>query len=1361
MKTRTRGAKTVARGDEEPVVASPQEAEHEVNKRKLGKGISIESIKAETVSPSTSPKKKKRKKAGADTDDPPEETSSEWAVEPSSPEPGPSQQAVPSRKPQSKAVYDKANRVRAAKKPGYAVVKNVVTDLQGMKIVTSMSCDDLQEFLSRMESESPIDDTKRVPERENMIDWEKVSFSCYGPLQCKLAWLYLSNQTRKFRVVHELVSEIKMKLNMDYKKLMRKMIESSPDFPVKPYAMGAFQLYCKELWDKHKDKLQKTNGKAVNFFDFQKKCYETWGVLSDNDKKDYDERVKLIAAEYKRKTKEFYAQYPLFAPGMAKLNKDGQKEKPISLHRLRANQKIANEVYNDAPPLPLTPFKLFINSKLNRLDPPPSQDELPDLKKHYVGKWKAMSEKKKLRWVESCIRKCERYVDDVKEYKKSNPGYMLPINFQISKLISREEFKVWAFAHGNPPTPKQTTFDFYLQAFTSTDEAAGIEDPDELRKAAMKKFEELDWYTKEMYKMKFRMHKVEYKKELLEYFNNLPVILRRIALDCISKTNRKVLEEEIDKEPLVFDDEQPEPVGEIGIPEDDTEVSPKKKRKKTESDGGDGDTESQMEVDETVEDHSPNKKKKKKKKRKKQAEAEEDEQTVIDVEPVNNETELMEEQKQSSKSKKARNTLQQNTKDDINATSESEDESRDKTTVKRTVIQPKATKFFPGKTITPLIVRETIRGILDAKQHWGRAFSVYYFYAKYVSMEKAWNDMLAKHGIVETAGRIVETFNRLEINQKEVFLSQALDFHKRRYYGCKILTNEDLYVPNLTFFPNEPKAPPRDAVRLYLDEMEIKVQHNRDLKFVPWTKLDEKTQMYYLKKLHKITQEYVNQYEKFVKNMTPNDLVEYVVTKREQWEKDFNKKAKARKKQFEDSVQAAANDFVVPFSRATYAAELSDDGHEPDPLLHESAKPNKMRYRSFRYKKNPFSTISSRAYKECKNILVHKLCESDGTPDPDSDLPSSSDEEDFSLHCSVYRQKLSISKRRIERKVKEMAKYYYPLEDLYEDAILPRNRASALEDAKKKYLEKSNYILENELHLTRTNGRFSKPLAQAMKSMNVVSPNSRIKSVRKSLITLRSAKPTASQLECGYCDFKGATVEDLLNHRKSHKSEKNTFHCDRCKYSTTSCDAFKRHLWDHKWRFTFRCADCPIASVNKHYFNNHLKRLNHSPVPESKIELLKGRKKGPRSLRSQVLKAMRDNQISAIVPERIATTTKKKKKAVVKFTRKRKEPTGTTIESDTGKDADNSEIIVEATDYRPTFKLVTASPPKKKLVGDFASTSHRSSSLETTDFVTSDENVVRDLLDREQDISPEEADLFAAALHFTDEDILEAESSLK
>ncbi|ODN02729.1 Nucleolar transcription factor 1-A [Orchesella cincta] len=1242
MGKRNKKLKLVEQGNDDETVAEVQ-VQHEGKKRK---GAETEGSESEeetnrlVSSTTSSPKKKKRKKAGVDS--PVATTSKLSSIK--SPLPAVKSEKIPKKERlKREAAQAATSAVHPKGRGSKKTEEEIANETEGMKVVTSMSADDLELFLSKMDSQSPPDDIKRVSERESMVDWEKVSFSCYGPIQCKKAWLYLSNQTRKYRIMRELVDEIKVKLKTDYKKLMKKIIESSPEFPVKPYAMGSFQLYCKELWDKHKDQHQSLNTKTVHFFEFQKKCYETWGMLSADDKKDFEDRCKIIAAEHQRKVKEFYAHFPLFAPGAGKLNKDGKPEKPISLHKLKVNKKIANEMFIDAPPLPLPPFKVFINAKLNRLDPPPTQDELPELKQHYVDKWKSMTNKKKLRWIESCVRKCEQFVENVKEYKKNHAGYMLPIDFQISKLITKEEFKVWADANGSPPNPKNTIFDYYLEEFTLTEEADEIQTPEEIRKVALKKFEELDWFHKELYKTKFRMQKVQFKQSLLEYFNGLPVILRRIALDCLNKTHKKMLQEEVSKDPLVFDDDQLELGRAVSMKEGDREVPAKtKKRQKDEDDGVE--TGSQTELDETIDGESP-KKKKKKKKKKKHTE-EEDEQPVI-AEPFIN-VQLTKEQKEIIRqtAKERRDTKNnvitektQKKKKEVNEASDSNDvASGFKKAAKAEVGQ-----FVPGKSITPRAINEAIRGIFDAKQSTGRTFSVYYYYAKYVSTEKTWTALIARCGVVEAAGRIIETFHRLDNIQKEIFLSQARNFFRLKFYRNKNSKDEDLYDPTAAdFLGVEPKEPPRNAVLLYRKAMHLKRKNDPDFEILPWTELDEKTQMYYMKKLYKITQEYVKKYELFIRNMTPNDMVEYLLKRIKELE------LSPTLKYFGAAVHQAANDFVAPFCRATYAVNVSEDEYEPEPVIHDAEKETEApktskvaSCRSFRYRKNPFAV--NKVYGRQQNVLVHKLCKE--FSDSDSDLLSSADEEeDEDVLTPRIRRIDHLKNRRLKQKVKELATYYYPLEDLYEDTT-------------------SELIAKkNKLALLK---------------------------VREEVIDLS---------EDVVCNTRG-----LLNSQKGRKKNVNF-----------KSGNFKGGSGQLRPQLL-------AASINP--------RLMAMKI-RSKLS----------AVSSHLEAAEKNADIRRAAKKRINIKNNKK------------------VEG--SKKCDNVAVEVDVRECRPTLKLVTvsASPTKKKI-----DSTSSSSVTKPNGFVASgvDSNSADSILiDYGRPISSEEADLIAAAVQFTDADVLEAERSL-
>jgi hypothetical protein len=59
-----------------------------------------------------------------------------------------------------------------------------------------------------------------------------------------------------------------------------------------------------------------------------------------------------------------------------------------------------------------------------------------------------------------------------------------------------------------------------------------------------------------------------------------------------------------------------------------------------------------------------------------------------------------------------------------------------------------------------------IRGVFDARQHLGRSYSVFYFYARYVARESIWIRKEKAVGLTETVLRIFKTFIGLSDIQK-------------------------------------------------------------------------------------------------------------------------------------------------------------------------------------------------------------------------------------------------------------------------------------------------------------------------------------------------------------------------------------------------------------------------------------------------------------------------------------------------------------------------------------------------------------------------------------------------------------------
>jgi hypothetical protein len=126
----------------------------------------------------------------------------------------------------------------------------------GFRVVSAMSESDLDFLINRLEAEAPQIDVCTVGVRVKRIDWNTVAFEGYTGAECRAAWEYVRSLTRKFRIMSEVVREIKLVAQTDKDKFRSKLIEAAPGFPKKPPTNGA-QMFCREMWN--------MNPKKVNF----------------------------------------------------------------------------------------------------------------------------------------------------------------------------------------------------------------------------------------------------------------------------------------------------------------------------------------------------------------------------------------------------------------------------------------------------------------------------------------------------------------------------------------------------------------------------------------------------------------------------------------------------------------------------------------------------------------------------------------------------------------------------------------------------------------------------------------------------------------------------------------------------------------------------------------------------------------------------------------------------------------------------------------------------------------------------------------------------------------------------------------
>lgn len=188
------------------------------------------------------------------------------------------------------------------------------------------------------------------------------------------------------------------------------------------------------------------------------------------------------------------------------------------------------------------------------MEPPPTAAELPSYKKELCDKWKELSNKKKLKWIKKCIKCCERYQIEVAEYKKANPMFFLSKELQMSKLINKEEFNIWAENHGKPPKPKNTVYDYFLEELRSSEEGDG-KSKEELTSIAEKKWKEMSKFERERYSLGYRMQHLNFRKDIEEYMSTVPDMMRACLIDSLPKKYKVEILEKVNKEPLVNDED--------------------------------------------------------------------------------------------------------------------------------------------------------------------------------------------------------------------------------------------------------------------------------------------------------------------------------------------------------------------------------------------------------------------------------------------------------------------------------------------------------------------------------------------------------------------------------------------------------------------------------------------------------------------------------------------------------------------------------------------------------------------------------------------------------------------------------------
>ena len=162
------------------------------------------------------------------------------------------------------------------------------------------SKEDIVQLLEYMEKSIPSNDRHTFKTTQSMVDWEKVAFKGFSGEKCKLKWLEISYNLRKFRTLKEIIQEAKENVNNPSKSRNHK---KHPDLPKRP--LTAYLRFFKETRPQYIQKHPKMSNQELT-----KVLSEEYKKLPEQLKLKYSQDFQKEKQEFQEKMVLFREQHP-------------------------------------------------------------------------------------------------------------------------------------------------------------------------------------------------------------------------------------------------------------------------------------------------------------------------------------------------------------------------------------------------------------------------------------------------------------------------------------------------------------------------------------------------------------------------------------------------------------------------------------------------------------------------------------------------------------------------------------------------------------------------------------------------------------------------------------------------------------------------------------------------------------------------------------------------------------------------------------------------------------------------------------------------------------------------------------------
>ncbi|NXL19351.1 UBF1 factor, partial [Setophaga kirtlandii] len=339
------------------------------------------------------------------------------------------------------------------------------------------SQEDMLTLLECMKNNLPSNDGSKFKTTESHLDWEKVAFKDFSGEMCKMKWMEISNEVRKFRTLTELIMDAEEHVKNPYK---GKKLKKHPDFPKKPLT-PYFRFFMEK-----RAKYAKLHPEMSNL-DLTK-------ILSKKYKELPEKKKMKYIQDFQREKQEFERNLARFREG--------------GIQQKESKEKVSER-----------------NPPARRLDERPTMlwgsgsATTKEVKESLGKQWSQLSDKKRLKWIHKALEQRKEYEEIMRDYIQKHPELNISEEGITRSTLTKAERQLKDKFDGRPTKPPPNSYSLYCAELM-----ANMKDVPSTERMVLcsQQWKLLSQKEKDAYHKKCDQKKKDYEIELLRFLESLP-----------------------------------------------------------------------------------------------------------------------------------------------------------------------------------------------------------------------------------------------------------------------------------------------------------------------------------------------------------------------------------------------------------------------------------------------------------------------------------------------------------------------------------------------------------------------------------------------------------------------------------------------------------------------------------------------------------------------------------------------------------------------------------------------------------------------------------------------------------------------